>query len=252
MDPVSCKDVDVVIAFAKGKKLSALTVIDGSRVPYTKELLDVKMSAKANCLGLAGNLFWLDLKSFVIGTAPSLDEVAATIKDEFTPEHILERPPWELFKLPVGIAAVGGKVGPQDFSWRKISMDKQVYAFVRQFAKWAKMPEKGEMGATRKKMLDNMCLAARHLPIDIYLVDSVDAEKKIFSLSFQIMEDFRKGEEKHAPSGWFMCKVVHQAELVAGSGKGQSMFDEVSFAQKSEYKASVRAVQTSKCYCFNH
>ena len=48
---------------------------------------------------------------------------------------------------------------------------------------------------------------------------------------------------------WCMCKVVRRAEIVAGSGQGQSMFDDVSFAQKSEYTAPIRAVQSSKCHC---
>ena len=69
-----------------------------------------------------------------------------------------------------------------------------------------------------------------------------DIEKAIFLKSFDIMESYRKNEEVHAPGGWQICVLFHQAQVLQhGSsvqGKTDPVTDLCNFFKGYEFAAS--------------
>ena len=99
--------------------------------------------------------------------------------------------------IPVAVTSreSPGEIG----QWRKIGMDKAVYALVCTTWKWAKEPDSEEKTAA----IDLLAELWNHAPIDFYYFEvNASLEKKVFLKAFQLMENIRREEEAFAPSGW--------------------------------------------------
>ncbi len=220
---------------------------DVSAGPYaafsTTEFRAKMQSAVPEYLGVACNLFNLDLKRWAVDTESlsrvELEDYAAK---HFSTEQALARD-GVAFRLarPVGVAVFSTDNPGPPGSWRKISLDKQVYAFLLAWAKWEKTPA---TDPARQAMLAKFRLAARHCPMDFYYFEVLpDVEKQVFRATVQLMESIRSKEEEFGTGGWQMCCLLQKARLLQrASGQGESpeavdaLLAGVDFAKTSDYQ----------------
>lgn len=184
-------------------------VIPGAHTVFCMKTFLARMKEGGKFKGCAISLFNLQLgEDAIAGVAVSPHDVAKYRADRFSKLGPRETPEWE---HPVTVA-----VTPEDISrweavsesdgraplplFRKISMDVMLYAFLEEM--WARLPRKDccvQLGFWK---------AARHLPVDFVFFDgTAELEKNIYVASIQITEDFRRGEEVHAPRAWHLCKL---------------------------------------------
>lgn len=254
--------VDVCVRWATAKKILKADPVEGSRTVFSKEENKNKfMAGHKEHLGIAGNIFWLNLKQWAVTDQKvTLMEAKDYAKKNFKIQELLmffsyldkapvvapdssQTQPRLDFQVPVAVAAVGateqqavlGVYG----TWRKISADPQTYGFLSALSDLIMAtPYK----PSTLKVLDLMANLALHCPMDIYAFGlQPELEKKIFLKSFQIMENFRKAEEAQAPSAWKICCLWNQAKRLIDANKDVNdglveLFGEIEFATSSEYK----------------
>ena len=235
-------DVKLVLEHAKKHKLLNSNPIDGKWTCYTPEVAKQKFSQGLDWCGVGVNLFFCNLTNWaVMNQDISKAEAAHYGKQNFGSQ------PVELTK-PIGIAVIGGKNPGPKGEWRRISLDKQTFGFL---CEWAALLREEPWGDEQQARCELFEKAALHCPVDFHFFSGSqpDIEQMIFKKSFSIMEEFRKEEEEHAPGGWAVCRLFHAAHMLhkkslgdlASAGRNSSddvvdFFKGFSFAKSSEYQ----------------
>ena len=252
------------LSWSEARKIAKADPLPGSRSLFSVEECTSKLAQGIPYLGVAGNLFWLDLRVWAVANQTiALVEAQAYAKRKFDVLGALKyyayldvpagstsvAPPsgspfvFE-FEVPVALAATGvslaeATLGPQG-KWRKISGDIQTYAFIEAVSSVMHMIPGTH---ATKKVLDLLADAARHCPFDVYpFVFSPELEKQLFLKSFQIMENYRKAEEDHAPSAWKICTLFDEARRMSAASSQDvnqalcEFFQSIDFAKGSEYR----------------
>ena len=108
-----------------------------------------------------------------------------------------------------------------------MSLDLQTFGFI---SAWASLIRAKPHSDVTLKSLAAFRETALRCPMDFHFFGAKpDIEKQIFLKAFSIMEDFRKNEEMHAPGGWQVCCLFHQAkELQRVHSKGGAVPDPVA------------------------
>ena len=237
-------DVQVVMQWAKEQKINVAAPGDGARTVFDEAVASERFRQERDYLGVAGNLFWLDLKSFAV-KGVYVSKLEATHYGQHTfLVPLREGRPIEL-KQAVGVAVIGGQTPGLCGTWRRLSLDLQTFGFI---SAWASLIRAKPNSGVTLKSLAAFRETALRCPMDFHFFGAKpDIEKQIFLKAFSIMEDFRKNEEMHAPGGWQVCCLFHQAkELQRVHSKGGAVPDPVAdlcdffadfeFAKTSEYK----------------
>ena len=141
---------------------------------------------------------------------------------------------------PVGVVVVDPKGPGKRGAWRRMSLDLQTFGFIWA---WASLIRDASPSEELEVQLGAFQDAARQWPMDFYFFGvKPDIENAIFLKSFDIMESYRKNEEMHAPGGWQICVLFHQAQVLQhGSsvqGKTDPVTDLCNFFKGYEFAAS--------------
>ena len=219
-------DVQVVMQWAKEQKINVAAPGDGARTVFDEAVASGRFRQERDYLGVAGNLFWLDLKSFAV-KGVYVSKLEATHYGQHTfLVPLREGRPIEL-KQAVGVAVIGGQTPGLCGTWRRLSLDLQTFGFI---SAWASLIRAKPHSDVTLKSLAAFRETALRCPMDFHFFGSKpDIEKQIFLKASSIMDDFRKNEEMHAPGGWQVCCLFHQAkELQRVHSKGGAVPDPVA------------------------
>ena len=162
--------------------------------------------------GVAGRVPWLDTETLCFDSYADAAELGAYQDEFFTAEKLVSDVPGELkWDTPVHVLVNKGRDTPGTIGkWRRLSGDTMLQAYAAKCKSWLLMPKKGPSAATREKVLKNLAALGNHIPLVIQCVSDVD-NTSLFLLSWKIIEDFRKKEERNAPSGWFVIELLDKA-----------------------------------------
>ena len=255
-------DVKVVMEFAQEQKLIGSQPGEGDRETYDQTKAEAKFKKQLDCKGMAGNIFALNLDKWAVKGQKIPRHAAKAYGDNFVMPAARSQDAkayLQMLKHPIGIAVVGQSPGPAG-QWRRISMDWETFGFIVSFAD---LIRKKPFDSETKILIDKFKKACLHCPMDFYYFEaSGNLESQIFRKSFEIMEEFRKTEERHAPGGWQVCclfsaarDLQKQQSISAAPGQANEtkpapspqkqaddaqsvcrFFDGFDFAQTSEYK----------------
>ena len=268
------EDVAIVVEFAKEQKIfGSQPATGGDREVYVATKAEGKFKAKLDYKGVAGNLFDLDVTKWAVRGQSIPRHAAKAYGDKYVIPAARSQDYLKMLKHPVGVAVVGGSSPGAVGTWRRISLDLQTFGFMVPFADLLRSQKPWD--DPTKLLIEQFKKACLHCPMDFYYFEaSADLESRIFKKSFEMMEEYRKTEEQHAPGGWQVCCLFSAARdlqaqqcrqadgLVAapsqtapsqpvpspkkgGSGAGGTQDDAqhvckffagVEFAQTSEYK----------------
>ena len=133
-------DVDLVCKHMTGLRMQPPG--PGPRPLYSESDMEVRMAEGSDYLGVAVNIFAINLKRLAVAEQyPSLADLDKHAEKYFNVTKALKSKeeggsPMEHFQHPVSVVAVSGAKNPGPHGeWRKISMDLQTLAFIRQWAK---------------------------------------------------------------------------------------------------------------------
>ena len=257
--------VAVCVEWARAKNILKADPVEGPWNCFSAEHMQKKFDAGHAYLGVAGNMFFFDLKVWAMdGVEVALIEAQAYANKYFkvaealqyyayldapagspaaSPPASSQQGPKFEWQVPVCAAATGptlqtATVGPRG-KWRKISADSQAYGFLYVLAT---LIRKTPWTKASKTVLDLLATMARHCPMDVLpFLLTADLSKQLFLKSFQIMENFKKFEEEQGVSGWKMCCLFNQARKMVDQTKDVNdalvdFFGSIEFAATSEYR----------------
>eukprot|EP00929_Paragymnodinium_shiwhaense_P096626 TRINITY_DN58272_c0_g1_i1.p1 TRINITY_DN58272_c0_g1~~TRINITY_DN58272_c0_g1_i1.p1 ORF type:complete len:825 (+),score=166.51 TRINITY_DN58272_c0_g1_i1:60-2477(+) len=182
----------------------------------------------------AGTLWWVDLaKPAVEGVLPPHAEALAYGKERFGQE----KAPFH-FEQPIHLAVTGLVDAPSKGTYRKISNDKEVYAFMCAYAEALRNPATAE----RDALVAEFRKAAGHVQFVIkHFKAESQVEREIFISSVQLKANFDKDAEVHGLGGWEVIKMLNRARALGDS----TLLARVQFARNSELDFS-KARQVSQ------
>ena len=132
-----------------------------------------------------------------------------------------------------------GKAG----SIRKLGLETTLIGFVSMWVKHGltsqtKLGLKYE-GWERDQALRTLFFnTAKHVPVDVYFKEiTASFGRDLFDISVEVMENYRKTEERYAPSGWQMASFYHQYKQF-GTGRGESDDEITSHLKKLKWASS--------------
>ena len=257
------EDVKIVVDFAKEEGLVGAEVGPGNREAYVPKNGESKFNNQSDYLGVASNLLNLNLTKWAVKGQSVPRHAAKAYGEKIVMPAARSQQTSRLLKDAVGVAVISALTPGAAGTWRRISLDLQTFGFIVCFAD---LIRKKPFDDETKKLIEQFKKALLHCPMDFYYFEaSADLESKIFRKSFEIMEEFRKAEEVHAPGGWQVCclffaakELQTQQQAVAadpsqrpapspskkGSGGSQAddaqsvclFFNGFEFAETSEYK----------------
>ena len=198
-------DVKLVLEHAKKQKLMLAQPVEGKWTIYTVEGAKQHFGQGQDWLGVSANLLWCDLTKWVV-QGQNMTKAEAS---HYGRENYGGSQPIEL-KEPIGIAVIGDKTPGPKGEWRRISLDKQTFGFI---CEWASLLRVEPWTDKEQARCEQFQKAAQHCPMNFHFFpgSQPDIEQMIFKQSFRIMEQYRKGEEEHAPGGWAVCRLFHVA-----------------------------------------
>ena len=204
------EDVKVLLDFAREEKLMNASPGEGEREVYVAAKAEKKFTQKSDYKGVAGNLLHCNLDKWAVKNQSIPRYSAKAYGDRHLMPAALSQVGSKMLKYPIGVAVVGATSPGPIGAWRRISLDLQTFGFVVLFADLLrKKPYDNET----KKLIQEFKNALLHCPMDFYYFDpAADLEEAIFKKSFEIMEQFRKAEEVHAPGGWQVCCLFNAAK----------------------------------------
>jgi len=203
------EDVKEVVEYAKAENFYNSPPGKGDREVFVAERAEKQFSEQMDYMGVAANLFSLDLTKWAVkGQVVPKHAVCAYGRQYMIPAARSQET-FKILKDPVGVAVLGKSPGARG-TWRRISLDLQTFAFIVCFADLIrKKPHDPET----KQMIEQFKKAALNCPMKFYYFEpSGDLDIKVFKKSFEIMEQYRKAEEVHAPGGWQVCCLFHAAK----------------------------------------
>jgi len=193
----------------------ARKAIPGAHALFDMDEFLAHMKPKGKYLGRATSIFqFRSGEDAIRGVAVSEHDVHDYRADRFAKLATGVHPEWE---CPVTVAVTPSDVSAWESykagadghapSFRRISMDAMVYAFLSEM--WARLPWDGSPVDTA------FWKAARHIPVDfVFFEDGPELEKQIYVAGLQIQEDFRKRGDAHAPRAWQLCKLWARARAL--------------------------------------
>ena len=195
--------------------------------------------------GIAWNFFSWDLTTLAVQNNPvAWVEIMQYKKEKFNVEEALSR---KCFEWECPVVGVVHDLTPEKVlpgTWRKISMDKQLYAFASLLIDWLSMTEENPDFHKKDAVLELLKAASLHCPCEFrYLPVGPDVQHRLFALAWDLQEDFRKKNEKFAPSGWqaacYFKRVQQLNEVAHGDDSASSVVEfveqHVKLAATSEY-----------------
>ncbi len=257
------EDVKIVLEWAKEEKLMGHTPATGGiREAFVATNAEMKFKEKMDYKGVAANLFYCNLDKWAVKGQVIPRHAAKTYGDKYVMPAALSQHTYQLLKDPIGVAVIGTASPGALGTWRRISLDLQTFGFIVSFAD---ILRKKPFDKETKALIEQFKKAALHCPMDFYFFEATgDVESEIFKKSFEIMEEYRKKEEVHAPGGWQVCCLFHAAKELqtgqsVGAGRSQkpapspgkkagggaqaddaqsvcAFFDNFEFAETSDYK----------------
>ena len=193
------------------------------------------------------NLAKVKLNAWSIETSPVHElEATALGQQEWTLEKAKAGEFFSQFNLPLVVHSQTEI--PKDGEWRKFGLDKEVYGF---FSRWHEVKEGkpadlGLSASDKQFLLDAFKHACYHWPVHIHYMElTPDFEVKIFIKSMDIIQKFRKDEEKHADGGWDTCCHIARARDLGkkisqqtgdGLSQAEGILKKVDWAQTSDVK----------------
>ena len=150
-------DVKLVLEHAKKQKLMHANPTAGKWTTYTVEGAEQHFSEGHDWMGVAANLFYCNLSKWAVVDQDMPKAEAA----HYGKEHYGGSQPVEI-KKPIGIAVIGEKSPGPKGEWRRISLDKQTYGFLCEWASLLREEPWGEEQQARCELFEK---AALHCPM---------------------------------------------------------------------------------------
>jgi hypothetical protein len=239
------EDVDVVVAYMrKIKKLDA-DPVNGPNSLYSEAEFKSKMECGDKYSGVAGNLFWLNLKRLSLECQPITPEEAASfaeanfsISKKLDANKLLddlraagdERHRFRGFIIPRPTLVVcNDRVLPGvKTEMRKASMDIVIYGLIQTFARWLRGNNVKSMEDVKSKALEILVDTCLHWPMDFqYFEPNTSLEEKILLASVQVMEDIKNDGENLAAGGWQLVCIFFQLGQIKKLSNGTGEHDVV-------------------------
>ena len=134
---------------------------------------------------------------------------------------------------------------------RKISMDTQLYAFLHAWWAFLNVPEVRSLDREeepsahlavsppgRQPTSETFIAAAWHIPVDYYFMEgNMDFEENVTIRSVQLMQNYRRAEDKFAPTGIFtQARLMRQTAVGDDSAEGvEKLLSKVTLAVSPDY-----------------